>query len=201
MFTAVRKGITMASTNIRVKRAVIIIVSGGVMLFVSVFAGIQIGHALKDDRGKSAADDIIISGRPSTGDPVPQLTLFTGDGRQTDLQQVVSGGKTLIAFAMPGCISCTEVLSGWVSEGIIDREEGARVIVVVATPPGVFEAGDLASFASSYPMYFCDSPELYLGMDIRGLPAAMGITGDGVVSFFSNDQDTIRDTAFLRQHL
>jgi len=176
-----------------------IIVVGGIILFLAVFVGIQIGYALKGG-DRTSATEAISSGTPSPGDPVPSLKLFTEDGRPSNLREIVSGGDALIAFTMSGCSSCSDLLSGWKADGILDRREGRRIFVVVATPPGDFDAGELAPYASYCPMYFCDNADLYVDLDVHGLPAVLGVTGDGAVSFFSDDAESIRDTTYLVRH-
>lgn len=185
-----------------VRRAVIYIASGGVILFLAVFVGIQIGYALKSDSKKpSSPPETPTSDRPTVGDRIPFLNLFTADGSRTDLRTVVSGDKALIVFTMPGCTSCSKLLSEWQSKGIHETPGSARIIVLVATPPDNFDAGDLAEFASSYSMYFCDDADLYAGLDMRGVPAVMGATDDGRISVFTDNHDSIRDKAFLARYM
>jgi hypothetical protein len=192
----------MTSKRNPVRRAAIYIASGGVILFLAVFVGIQIGYALKSDSKKpSSSPETPISNRPTVGDRVPFLKLFTADGGRTDLRTVVSGNKALIVFTMPGCHSCTDLLSGWQSNGIHETPGSARIIVVAATPPDDFNAGDLAEFESSYTMYFCDDVDLYAGLDMYGVPAVMGASDDGRVSVFTDNHDAIRDKAFLERYM
>lgn len=201
VFDAARGGIDMASKKISILRVVLTVVSAGIILFLAVFAGMQIGYAFKDGGGTHSAPGDAPAGRPLAGDPIPSLKLYTDNQQPTDLRDVVSGGAALIAFTMPGCKSCSEILSGWQTDGILEGRQGTRIIVVVATPPGDFDAGDLSPYGSVYPLYFCDNADLYFGLNVRGLPAVLGITADGAVSFFSNEPESIHDPAFIESHL
>lgn len=192
----------MSSKRNPVRRAVIYIASGGVILFLAVFVGIQVGYALKTDSKKASSSlETPISNRPTAGDRIPFLNLFTADGGRTDLRTVVSGSKALIVFAMPGCASCSKLLSEWQSKGIHETPGGARIIVLIVTPPDNFDADDLAEFASSYTLYFCDDVDIYVGLDMHGVPAIMGTTADGRISVFSDNSDSIRDKAFLTRYM
>jgi hypothetical protein len=164
-----------------------------------VFVGIQIGHAFKGSGDASSVEDGTSTGRPLAGDPIPSLKLFTDDQQPTDLRDVVSGGAALVAFTMPGCNSCSDLLSVWQEDSLLDGKNDTRVIVVVTTPPDDFDAGELAQYESVYPMYFCDNVDLYIGLGVRGLPAILTVTDDGAVGFFSDDPTPISDRAYLAE--
>jgi hypothetical protein len=191
----------MESTRSTFRKTVIMILAGGVTLFLAVFVGIQIGYALKGGKDKSSSMNAMTSGKPSAGDRIPSLKLFADENNSTNLREIVSDSKALVVFAMPGCNSCSDVLSGWKANGIVDRRDGTRVIVVVATPPGDFDAKELVSYASSYPLYFCENTELYLKLNVRGLPAVLGVSKKGLVSFFTNDAKMVRDTTYIRSNI
>ncbi len=200
VFMVGRKSIAMASAKNSILRFALVVISAGIILFLAVFVGIQIGHAFKGD-DTSSVEAGASTGQPLTGDPIPSLKLYTDNKQATDLREVVSGGAALVAFTMPGCSSCSDLLSGWETDGISEGRKELRIIVVVATPPDDFDAGELAQYGSAYPLYFCDNPDLYFGLNVRGLPAVLGITAEGAVSFFSNEPESINDPAFIESYL
>lgn len=192
----------MAGNPNSLKQGIIYILLGGVVLFVAVTLGIQVGFALRGD-GKPEINPDTLPNRSlmKPGDPLPDLTVYTAEGKETRFADVLGGKKTAIGVVMPGCDPCKQLLTSWVNKNQVDGPHNFRMVLLVATTPEVREMGPLADFAQHYPIYFVDHPHLKEQFGISTFPTVMGTGTGNKVSFVANGYVHQLDTEFFNKYL
>jgi len=192
----------MAGKPFSLKQGIIYIVLGGVVLFVAVTLGIQVGFALRGD-GTAELSPETLPNRSlmKPGDALPDLTVYTLDGKTTLLGDVIGGKKTVIGVAMPGCDPCKQLLTTWVKNGMVNGANDFQIILLASTTPETRELGPLADFSQHYPVYFCDHSLLKEQFGISTFPTVMGTGIGNKVSFVANGYVHQLDTEFFNKYL
>ena len=182
-------------------KGLIFLILGGVVVFIAVIAGIQIGYALRGHDAGRAAEPPPNNTTLQLGTVIPSLPVFTAEGDQTDLRLVTEGNRTVIAVVLPGCEPCEKLLDEWVETGITNGAGGVRIVILSAMNDGNRDLGPLAGYRDRFSIYFCKSEDLKQQYGLTMTPCLIGIGPDNTLKFADDQHLRQYDAEFFDKHL
>jgi len=180
------------------------ILVGGVVLFFAVFFGIRAGFAIRGNGGEPG--ELTPENLPNRtvmklGDPFPALPVRSFDDGALRIADITDGRPTVFAVVLPGCDPCENMLTKWRDKGIINDNDGIRVVLLAASQPGETDPGPLANFTNSFPIYYVDLGELESQCGISSFPSVVGVKADDTIGFIANAYVHRLDTDFFKKYL
>jgi|GEM_PF-4734426 len=192
----------MPTGHFSFKTGVFYVLLSGAVLFLAIFLGIRAGLAVQGGR----AGDLTPKMLPNQtllkiDEPLPDMPVMSLDGRPSTLRDIAGGKKTVIAVVMPGCSPCKKLLAQWQNAGITDGAHGRQVVLLAAGSREKRDLSELAAFAESYPVYFCDVTALDDVCGISSFPSILGIGGNDTIAFVASSFVYQLDETFFDRYV
>lgn len=189
------------STGKRTFTSIIFYISiAGVVIFAAVFFGIRAGLAVRASGALGiTVENLTNSTQLVIGQKVPNIDVFTEHGRIQPLRSLCQGENTVIAFLMPGCGPCANLIDGWRNAELYQAANGYRVILVAATSDDVSDIEEIREIGADFPLYLCDFATLNASTGIETFPTIFGISGDTEIAFISSGYNRHIGNAFFTE--
>ncbi len=168
--------------SVPTKKTIGLILLTGVVVFAAVFLGIRAADVIATNNSTLSPEDLSNQSSLKIGDPPPSLDIATLEGSPMTLADLSHEHPVVVAFVMPGCGPCGELMKDWDAVGFA---EGARwkPVVVVAGDSSQARNSLPRAILQSYPVYTCDEGELANTTNITVSPTLLGLGSDGTVRF------------------
>ncbi len=178
------------------------ILLGGLIMFISVFLGIQAGFALKGNAYNLTPDVLRNRTTMIVGDVIPALPVMKQSGEWTRLSEALADQKTVMAVVMPGCGPCSKLMKRWAIEEMAQKAAaGYHVAILAAVDIDSVNLGELDEYVDGYEVLYCSAYDLDDFCGVASFPSLIGIGQGGVIRFIANDMVFQLDHDFFSKYL
>ncbi|HKK20122.1 MAG TPA: hypothetical protein VJ983_01510 [candidate division Zixibacteria bacterium] len=182
------------------KKSIGYLLLAGVVIFAAVFLGIHTANLLAWNGSNLSPEDFSNQTSLKIGDSAPYLSIVALDGSSTTLEELSRKNPVIVAFVMPGCGPCGELLKDWSTSGFAEGTNWKPVVVVEGSadearksvPPAVL---------SRYSVFTCDEDALVDAANITVSPTLVGFGANGKIRFVSSGYTKQAGAKFFSKYL
>ncbi|MEZ5360418.1 MAG: hypothetical protein R3F48_16515 [Candidatus Zixiibacteriota bacterium] len=173
---------------------------GGGIIFAAVFFGVRAGLAVRTS-GVLGIDPNNLTNNTQLviGQKLPEIQVFSNTTPERPLHELYQNTNTVVAFLMPGCGPCAELLTRWRLKQLSKKAEGYQVILVAATSADLNDISEITELGGEFPIYMCDFVSLNMATGIETFPTIFGIKRDGSIVFISSGYNQYIENDFFRE--
>ncbi len=176
----------MSTRSISLKEGITYIVFGGIVVFIAVFFGIRSGLAVRSSGVLGITTKNLVNNTSlAIGESVPDMQVYQPGGTPVTLRDLCLEENTVLAFLMPGCGPCSDLLENWSRENTHEKAVDYRIILIAAMEDETEVIEELQGVETLYPVYLCDHATLSMTIGTTIFPTLLGVNEDASIVFVS----------------
>lgn len=167
------------------QRSVGFILLAGIVIFAGVFLGIRTASLFGSDHSQLTPADLSNQSSLKIGDSVPALPIVSLDGAKAILGELSRDQAAVIAFVMPGCGPCGNLMADWSASDFGKNSSWKPIIVAVGSQEQARNA--LPNIISGqFQVYTCNENDLDKNAGVTVYPTIVGLGIGGKVCFVAS---------------